>query len=109
MRKTYAYIFQLFRAPVQAAVGELPLSKPPPERRHVDHIQPVKDRKRRRAHPHCQKKKECQQTISLRSAFSRGVKALRKRGKEMWGLARTLCGMALGTCDAPKSTVKVAA
>ncbi len=34
-------IFELFGAPVHAAVGQLSLRKPPPERRHVDDVQTI--------------------------------------------------------------------
>jgi hypothetical protein len=51
------HIFELFRAPIQAAVGQLSLREPPPERRHVDDVQSIQNRERRRAHPHCKQNK----------------------------------------------------
>jgi hypothetical protein len=89
------HIFELFRAPIQAAVGQLSLREPPPERRHVDDVQSIQNRERRRAHPHCKENK--------RNASRFAVKINgQKRGA-------TLRGVALGTGHASEAAVEVPA
>ena len=95
-----AYIFELLWTAVHAAVGQLSFGEPPPERRNVDHVQSIQNRERRRAHPHY---KETQKKQNLGSQNKRG-----KRGDGK-ALHITLRSVTLGTGDATKAAVKVAA